>query len=312
MREDMIAMSKREQRRAQVLTLVLKNQITLKEAAIVMDLSVRQARRLKGSLNRAGPVGLVHGNRGRASPRRTDPGMAEAVVAHYRGRYTGANVQHFTELLAEREGIVLSVATVRRTLKAAGVPTPKTRRVPKHRSRRKRMPAEGMLLQMDATPYHWLGPDGPRWSLCGAVDDATSEPVAAIFRKQEDAAGYMEVLRQVVIRKGIPAAVYRDRHLIFEVSKRLRSTLEEDFAGTRYPTQVGRLFAELGVESIPAYSPQAKGRVERFWGTAQGRLPEELHLEGIRTLEEANAYLPTYLERHRAQFAKPPLSPDSA
>src|SRR5207253_1283736 len=93
--------------------------------------------------------------------------------------------------------------------------------------------------------------------------------------------------------------------------KRLRSTLEEDFAGTRYPTQVGRLFAELGVESIPAYSPQAKGRVERFWGTAQGRLPEELHLEGIRTLEEANAYLPTYLERHRAQFAKPPLSPDS-
>src|SRR2546421_439098 len=125
MREDTIAMTKREQRRAQILGSVLKGDITLGEAAIMMDLSVRQARRLKGSLDRAGPVGLIHGNRGRASPRRTDPGMAEAVVAHYRGRYTGANVQHFTELLAEREGIVLSVATVRRTLKAAGVAPPK-------------------------------------------------------------------------------------------------------------------------------------------------------------------------------------------
>jgi hypothetical protein len=174
------------------------------------------------------------------------------------------------------------------------------------------MPAEGMLLQIDASPFHWLGPSGPRWSLCGAVDDATSEPVAAIFREQEDAAGYMEVLRQVVIRKGIPAAVYRDRHLIFEVSKRIRSTLEEDFAGEPFPTQVGRLFAELGVESIPAYSPQAKGRVERFWGTVQKRLPFELHLEGIQTMDEANAYLPTYLERHRAQFAEAPRSPESA
>jgi hypothetical protein len=312
MREDAIAMTVREQRRAQMLTRVLEGAITLREAAEVMGLSVRQARRLKGELRRDGPVGLVHGNRGRPSLRRVDPVIADAVVAQYRGRYTGTNVQHFTELLAEREGIDLSVATVRRQLKAAGVKTPSTRRVPKHRSRRERMPAEGMLLQIDASPFRWLGPQGPRWSLVGAIDDATGDPVAAVFRDQEDAAGYMELLRQVVQRRGIPAAVYRDRHMIFEVSKRVRSTLEEDFAGAAFPTQVGRLFAELGVESIPAYSPQAKGRVERSWRTQQDRLVTELRLAGIQTLEEANAFLPSYLERYRARFALPPASQESA
>jgi transposase len=312
MREDMIALRARENRRAQVLTLVLEGAITLKEAAVVMDVSVRQARRLKGNLRRAGPGGLVHGNRGRASPRRTDPATENAVVAHYRGRYAGTNAQHFTELLAEREGIDLSVATVRRKLKAAGVLAPKTRRVAKHRSRRERMPAEGMLVQMDGSPFRWLGPDGPEWCLLGAIDDATGDPVGAIFHEQEDAAGYMEILRQVVTEKGIPAAVYRDRHMIFEVSKRVRSTLEEDFAGSRFPTQVGRLLIELGVESIAAYSPQAKGRVERSWRTQQDRLVSELRLAGIETMEEANAFLPGYLERYRARFAVAPRSAESA
>jgi hypothetical protein len=266
---------------------------------------------LKGELCQAGPEGLVHGNRGRTSLRRTAPRTTEAVVAHYRGRYAGTNAQHFTELLAEREGITLSVATVRRILHAAGVATPKTRRVPRHRSRRERMAAEGMLLQIDASPFRWLGPDGPKWSLVGAVDDATGDPVAAVFREQEDAAGYMELLRQVVERRGIPAAVYRDRHMIFEVSKRARTTIEEDFAGTAFPTQVGRLLAELGVESIAAHSPQAKGRVERSWRTQQDRLVSELRLAGVHTLAEANAFLPDYLERYRARFAVPPRSPDA-
>ncbi|MGH7751536.1 MAG: ISNCY family transposase, partial [Gemmatimonadales bacterium] len=256
--------------------------------------------------------GLVHGNRGRPSTRRTDSRTAEAVVAHYRGRYAGTNVQHFTELLDEREGVHLSVATVRRTLKAAGLAPVKTRRVPQHRTRRERMPAEGMLLQMDGSAHRWLGPEGPRWCLLGAIDDATGDPVGAIFHEQEDAAGYMEILRQVVMRKGIPAAVYRDRHMIFEVSKRVRSTLEEDFAGSRFPTQVGRLLAELGVESIPAYSPQAKGRVERSWRTQQDRLVSELRLAGVQTMEEANAFLPGYLERYRARFAVAPRSEESA
>jgi transposase len=312
MKEDMIAMTVREQRRAQILTRVLEGAITLREAAQVMGLSLRQARRLKSELRRLGPGGLVHGNRGQPSPRRIDPETRAKVVTLYRGRYAGANGQHFTELLAEREGIDLSVATVRRTLKAAGVKTPSTRRAPKHRSRRERMPAEGMLLQIDASPFRWLGPTGPKWSLVGAIDDATGDPVAALFREQEDAAGYMELLRQVVRSRGIPEAVYRDRHMIFEVTKRLRTTIEEDFAGAAFPTQVGRLLAELGVESIAAYSPQAKGRVERSWRTQQDRLVTELRLAEVRTLEEANAFLPSYLERYRARFAVPARSQESA
>jgi len=174
-------MTVREQRRAQILTRVLEGTITLKEAALVMDLSLRQARRLKSQLRRDGPGGLVHGSRGQPSPRRIEPGTRARVVALYRGRYTGANVQHFCELLAERESIVLSVATVRRTLKAAGVKTPSTRRAPKHRSRRERMPAEGMLLQIDASPFRWLGPTGPKSSLVGALpppDRRTSRPAS--------------------------------------------------------------------------------------------------------------------------------------
>ena len=117
-------MTTREQRRAQVLTRVLEGAITLGEAAVVMGLSMRQARRLKKRLHQWGPGGLVHGNRGRVSPRRVEPVTRQAVVGQYRGRYAGANVQHFTELLAEHEGIDLSVATVRRMLKEAGVKTP--------------------------------------------------------------------------------------------------------------------------------------------------------------------------------------------
>jgi hypothetical protein len=313
MKEDTIRMTKRELQRARILTSVLEGRITLKEAGEVMGLSVRQARRLKGSLRKHGVEALIHGNREQVSPRRTDPAVVAAVVAHYEGRYAGTNVQHFTELLAEREGIRLSVATVRRQLKEAGARTPHTRRVPKHRSRRERMPAEGMLLQIDGSPFRWLGPQGPKWCLLAAVDDATGEVVAALFRAQEDAAGYMELLRQVVQRRGIPAAVYRDRHMIFEVSKRIRSTtIEEDLAGAPFPTQVGRLLAELGIESIAAYSPQAKGRVERSWRTQQDRLVSELRLEGIQSRDEANRFLQIYLERYRTRFAEPPRSPESA
>ena len=149
------------------------------------------------------------------------------------------------------------------------------------------MPAEGMLLQLDASPHRWLGRDCPRWSLLGAVDDATGEPVAALFREQEDAAGYLMLLRQVVHTRGIPAAIYRDRHSIFSAPGTERLSLDEELVGTRLPTQVGRVLADLGIASIPASSPQAKGRIERSWRTHQDRLSAELRLAGICTLRLA-------------------------
>src|SRR3982750_669976 len=185
MSEDTITMTVREQRRTQLLTRVLEGAITLQEAARVMGLSVRQARRLKGALVAAGPSGLAHGNRGKPSRQRTPTTTREAVVRHYRETYSGCNVQHFTELLSEREDLHLAVATVRRILKAAELVSPQSRRPAPYRSRRERLPSEGMLVQIDATPFRWLGPSGPKWSLVGAVDDATSAPVAGVFREEE-------------------------------------------------------------------------------------------------------------------------------
>jgi len=312
MNGDMISMTVREQRRLQLLTRVVEGTMTLTEAAEVMGLSLRQARRLKGGLVRDGAAALAHGNRGTVSRRRTPPEVARRVVAHYRDTYQGCNVQHFTELLDQREDLHLGVATVRRLLQAAGVGSPKTRRPGKHRARRERMAAEGMLVQVDATPFRWLGPDGPKWTLVGAVDDATSDPVAGVFREEEDAAGYLLLFRQIVQTKGIPAAVYHDRHGIFQLSTRQRSSLEEDFARERFPTQVGRLLAELGIASIAAHSPQAKGRVERPWRTHQDRLVQELRLAGVQTIAQANAFLPEYFARYRARFAVPPRSAESA
>lgn len=308
----MIQMTAREQRRSQLLTRVVEGAITLQEAAVVMGLSVRQARRLKGGLLREGPGALTHGNRGQVSTRRTPAATAARVVTLYQTTYHGCNVQHFTELLDQREEVQLGVATVRRILKTAGVVTPKTRRPGKHRARRERLPAEGMLIQVDATPFRWLGPGGPRWTLVGGVDDATSAPVGGLFREAEDATGYMLLFRAIVTAYGIPAAVYHDRHGIFRLSTRQRSTMEEDFARERFPTQVGRLLAELGIESIVATSPQAKGRVERPWRTHQDRLVQELRLAGVTTLAEANAFLPEYFARYRARFAVPPRSEESA
>src|SRR3990167_4091898 len=312
MKEDTITMTVKEQWRAHVLMRALGGAITLKEAAVIMGVSVRHARRLKGALARAGPAGLAHGNRGRGSRRRVPEETRAAVVAHYQGRYQGCNHQHFTELLAEREGIALSAASVRRILKGVGLGSPNRRRPAQHRARRERMPQEGMLLQIDGSPYRWLGHQGPKWGLISGVDDATGAPEAAVFRNEEDAAGYPLLLRQVVETKGVPAAVYHDRHSIFQPPAPRRLTLEEELAGNPLPTQFGRLLAELGITSIAAHSPQAKGRVERPWRTHQDRLGAELRLAGVTTLEEANAFLPDYLARYRTRFAVPPASPESA
>lgn len=310
-----IRMTAREQRRAQLLARVIAGELKLWEAAVVLGMSVRQVRRLKGALLRQGPAGLAHANRGRASPRRLSPTLRQHVIDLYLGRYRGLNHQHFCELLDQREHLRLSVASVRRILKAAGLGSPHTRRPTPHRRRRERMPAEGMLLQLDGSPHRWLGPDGPRWSLLSAVDDATGEPVGALFRDQEDTAGYLLLLRHIVTTRGIPAAIYRDRHSIFRSPGTEILDIDQQLVSTStspQPTQLGRVLAELGIESIAAASPQAKGRIERSWRTHQDRLVAELRLAGVTTLEQANAFLADYLARYRQRFGVSPTSPDSA
>jgi len=307
-----ITMNGKEQRRAVILTGVIEGRLTAGEAAELMTLSERQERRLRHAFMRDGPAALVHGNRGRKPVHTLDAGLRERVVTLAEGAYAGCNDQHFSELLAEREGIVLSRSSVRRILRTAGRRSPQRRRAPRHRSRRERMPQAGMLLQVDGSRHQWFGPDGPWLTLVGAIDDATGDVPHAIFREQEDAQGYLLVLREVVRKRGVPLALYSDRHKIFQSEASRPLTFKEELAGKPLPTQVRRVLDELGITWIGARSPQAKGRIERLWRTLQDRLCQELRLANITTLEEANAALPALLARHNARFRQPPAEPGSA
>jgi hypothetical protein len=174
------------------------------------------------------------------------------------------------------------------------------------------MPQAGMLLQVDGSRHQWLGPDGPWLTLVGAIDDATGDVPHAIFREQEDAQGYLLLLREVVRRRGLPLALYSDRHRIFQSEDREPLTLEEELAGKPQPTQVRRVLDELNITWIGARSPQAKGRVERLWRTLQDRLYQELRLANVSTIEQANAALPALLSRHNARFRQTAAVPGSA
>jgi hypothetical protein len=174
------------------------------------------------------------------------------------------------------------------------------------------MAQEGMLLQADGSRHRWLGPDGPWLTLIGAIDDATGNVPAAVFREQEDAAGYLELLRRIALGRGIPLALYVDRHGIFLKSARDPLTAEEELAGGRLPTQVGRALQEPAIRPIYALSPQAKGRVERLWGTLQDRLASELRLAGAATLPEAERVLQARLPAFNARFSVPAAEPGSA
>jgi transposase len=307
-----ITMTSREQARTMVLIRVAGGELTVAEAALLLRLSERQVWRLRAAFERDGPAALVHANRGRSSSRRLADSTRARILELAAGRYAGINDSHLAELLAEHEEIVIGRSSLQRLLRAAGRPSTRRRRAPRHRSRRDRMPAEGLLLQLDGSRHDWLGDRGPRLTRGGAVDDATGKLVAATFRDQEDAAGYLTILRDVLRRHGVPVAVYRDRHGIFETPDEGLQTLEEQLADRRLPTQVGRAFAELAISSIAARSPQAKGRVERAWGTLQDRLVAELALAGVDDRDGANGLLVRFLPRFNARFAVPAQNPEPA
>ena len=169
-----------------------------------------------------------------------------------------------------------------------------------------------MLLQVDGSDHDWLEGRGPKLTLVGAVDDATSTIASAHFREEEDSAGYLLLLRESVRRSGVPLAWYSDRHSCFLRNDKEPWTLAEIAAGTRAPTQVGRALEDLGITLIPAGSPQAKGRVERCWETLQDRLVKELRRAGARNCAEANAVLEAYLPRYNARFGRAPADATSA
>lgn len=305
-------MTQRAQQRLVVLNAVDRGEMVMAAAAALVGLSVRHLRRIRQAYRRRGARALVHGNRGRPSLRRVSAAIRIRIIKLARTIYAGVNHKHLTELLAEHEAIVLSHPTVHRILRSAGLRSPQRRRPPKHRQCRERMRRTGLLVQMDGSHHPWLQDRGPALVLLHAIDDATGMVLGAVFREREDAAGYLLLLQQLLTAHGIPVAVYTDWHGIFKRTTRTPLTLEEQLRGEPAPTQVGRALAELGIQWIPASSPQAKGRVERVGGTFQDRLVSELRLAGVSALAGANAFLPIYIARHNRRFARPAAERSSA
>jgi hypothetical protein len=229
------------------------------------------------------------------------------VVELARERYQGVNHSHMTELLAERDNIVLSRSTLRRVLMGSGLPSPKRRRGPQHRCRRQRMPQEGMLLQIDGSHHRWLENRGPEFTLLLAIDDATGSVPYAVFREEEDTIGYLKLMQGIIQRRGVPLALYSDRNTVFRLN--VAAGDDECHLAASGKTQFGRAMRELGVAQVFARSPEAKGRIERANGTFQDRLVSELRLAGTQTMEEAIRVLEAFLVRFNNRFAVPATQP---
>ena len=309
-----ITLDSRAQQRLYVLNHILAGELTADEASRVLQLSVRQVRRLVDRYRDEGAAALIHGNRGRTPVNRTDPAIRARLVELATTEFAGFNPVHLAETLAEegRADLAVSPRTIRRILAEAGKALPRTRRPARHRTRRERMAKAGMLLQVDGSRHDWLEGRGPVLTLIGAIDDATGIVTAATFRAAEDAAGYLEIFRRTVATYGRPLAIYSDHHGIFVKDPHRPPTLAEQLAGKRAFTQVGRALDEAAIAWIGASSPQAKGRVERLWGTKQDRLVSELRRANASTIEEANVVLARSLPRHNQRFAIEAADPEPA
>ena len=285
----------------------MEYQLPRAQAAELLGISERQLRRVLAAYRKEGAAALVHGNRGRKPGNAIPEDVAAAAVLLASGKYAGFNHSHFTEVLAEREGIHLSRQTLSRILNRHGLSSTRQHRPPKHRVRRERMPQEGMLLQIDGSHHPWLEDRGPRFVLLLAVDDATGTVANALFRSEEDTRGYFLLMEGIIRTYGIPLAIYGDRHGVFKFNGKPRHVTQP--VG---PTQFTRAMGELGIEQIFARSPQAKGRVERMAGTFQDRLVSELRLARVTAIDQANAVLRDFLPHFNNQFRVPAQQSESA
>lgn len=291
-------MGQRDARRLGVIQAATEGKLTNREGAAALGISRSQFKRLRRHVREQGARGVLHGNRGRVSPRRLADALRDTVVELLTGAVK-LNDHHIADLL-RAQALDVSPASVRRIRQERKLPPKRRRRGPKHRRRRERKARRGAMVLIDGSPFQWFDPTGPLWTLLGAIDDATSEILALILRPTEDLHGYMTLMRELITRHGVPREMYGDRSGIL-----IRSddhwSLEEELAGKQDPTHFGRMLEALGVHFIAATSPQAKGRIERLWATLQDRLAAELHLLGHTTVEAAQAYLPHFIAEHNAR-----------
>ena len=299
-------MSQKEFQRVKVIENAAGGRLSVREASCLLHLSERQVQRLKRRYRPDSPDWVQHGNRGCSVPWAISVPQQQLIVTLARGKYVGFNDSHLTEKLHDEEGLSLSRETVRRILRAAKLASPQKRRPRQYRSRRPPRPRFGMMALTDASRHDWLEGRGPELTLIGFQDDATSQILSAHFQLEaENTVGYLRSLHAMIATHGIPLSLYRDRHSIFQRNDS-HWTLAEQLAGTQAPTQLGRALDQLGIQQIPAYSPQAKGRIERAWRTCQDRLVSELRLAQATTVEQANVVLAHFCADYNQRFAHPP------
>ncbi len=306
-------MSQKQLNRFAVLSRVIDGHMTIAEAAVSLGISQRQTIRLKQGVLAQGAAFLIHKNSGRKPVHALDNQLITKIVALKQSdTYKSANFLHFQELLERQEGITISYSALHATLTHSDIQSPKKSRRTKPHRRRKRKAQAGLLIQMDATPFEWFG-GSEKFCLHGAIDDATGQIVGLHLTKNECLHGYWEVTRQMLLLHGIPISIYADRHTIFLSQNAGKLSLEDQLAGKVVnDTQFGRAMTELAITLIAARSPQAKGRVERLWATLQSRLPVEFAIAQISTIDQANAFLASYIDSFNDRFSVVPANSESA
>jgi len=298
-----VLLTMKEVNRLRVLQGYMDGKMVIGEAARILKRSLRSVYRMLAKVREKGPEGVLHGNRNKVSPRRVPGAIRKKVIGLALGKYRDINDTHLCEILSKEEGIVMGRETLRGILRKEGIPSKRKVKRRKYRSRRERKEAFGMMLQLDASPHDWLQGRGPWLTLLGAKDDATGY-VWAHFEKAETTWGYLDLMGEVISTHGVPLSLYADRHSIFHTTR--EPTIIEQLKDVVPLTQFGRAMEELGISVLKAWTPQAKGRIERQWGVFQDRLVVELRLAGANTLEQAREVLKRFLKDYNERFCRLP------
>lgn len=293
----LIPMSDRDINRFKVLQDVRERRLRQVDAADILNISTRQVRRLLSQLNQHGASSLAHGARGRPSNRRYPDAFRAEVLNIIRAQYADFSPTFACEKLTEQHNLLLSVETLRQWMIADGLWVPHSQRQPRIYQPRYRRDCLGELVQIDGSHHDWFEGRSSKCCLLVYIDDATGRLMNLRFSDTESAFDYMVATREYLDQHGKPVAFYSDKHSIFRVNQEHLKKVGL--------TQFGRILDELGIELICANSSQAKGRVERANKTLQDRLIKEMRLQGINTIEEANAWLPYFIEDFNHRFAKP-------
>lgn len=280
---------------------------TVPQAAKLLGLSDRQIQRLKKEVKLKGPQGVIHKNRGRRPNNATHQDKIDKIIELKKTyEYEKANFTHFQELLSQYENIDISYSCLYSNLHKNGIKSPRKHKKEKLHHRRKRKSYFGELVQTDGTPYDWFG-TGKRYSIHGYIDDATGIPLGLYMCESECLLGYLEITRQMLTSYGIPETIYSDKFSVFFPPTSAKLTIEEQLEGKNVPkTQFFRILEELNINLIAANSSQAKGRIERLWNTLQDRLVTEFRVHKIKTIEEANEFLPSFIKAYGKKFGVKP------